>query len=50
MIERRTTIGARTSLQALRRLTWGNLLVGALIIIVALIVFVPLLWMVLSSF
>ncbi len=50
MSERRTTVGARNSFQVRRRIPWGNLLIGALIIIVGLIVFVPLIWMVLSSF
>jgi multiple sugar transport system permease protein len=50
MIEQRTEMGARTSFHALRRLTWGYLLTSAIIIIIVLIVFVPLLWMVLSSF
>jgi multiple sugar transport system permease protein len=49
MIERGANPGMRIPFRG-RRLQWGNILISAVIVVVGLIVFVPLLWMTLSSF
>jgi multiple sugar transport system permease protein len=49
MIERGANPGMRIPFRG-RRLSWGNMLISAVIVVIGLIVFVPLLWMTLSSF
>jgi multiple sugar transport system permease protein len=49
MIERGANPGMRIPFRS-RRLSWGNMLISAVIVVIGLIVFVPLLWMTLSSF
>jgi len=50
MIERRPNRGVHAPFRHRPRRHWGPVLIGAIIVGVALLVFVPLLWMTLSSF